>query len=70
LQESRQREENTLKTWIMSEEERQQYIQKNPPKPMNKRVADYKWRGQKAAEASKKERDKKRQGMGAKKCQT
>jgi peptide methionine sulfoxide reductase MsrA len=52
---------NTLKTWIMSEEERQQYIKKNPPKPTNKRVADYKWRGQAAADASKKERDKKRQ---------
>jgi hypothetical protein len=52
---------NILKTWTMSEEERQEYIKKNPPKPTNKRVADYKWRGQAAADASKKERDKKRQ---------
>jgi peptide methionine sulfoxide reductase MsrA len=52
---------STLKTWVMSEEERQQYIKKNPPKPINKRVVDYKWRGQAGAEASKRERDKKRQ---------
>jgi hypothetical protein len=52
---------STLKTWTMSEEERQEHIKKNPPKPTNKRVVDYKWRGQAAASASKKERDKKRQ---------
>jgi hypothetical protein len=46
--------------WKMSEEERLAYIKKNPIKPVNKEVADYKWRGQAGAEASKKERDKKR----------
>jgi hypothetical protein len=49
-----------LKTWTMSEQERQEYIKKNPPKPTNKRVADYKWRGQAGADASKRERDRKR----------
>jgi hypothetical protein len=43
-------------TWVMSEEERLAYIKKNPIKPVNKEVADFKWRGQKAAEASKEAR--------------
>jgi hypothetical protein len=40
----------------LTEEERLAYIKKNPIKPVNKTVADYKWRGQKAAEASVKAR--------------
>lgn len=43
----------------LTEEERLAYIQRNPIKPMNKHIADYKWRGQKAAEASRKARDEK-----------
>jgi hypothetical protein len=43
-------------TYTLSEEERQSYIKKNPIKPVNKTVADYKWRSQKAADASKEAR--------------
>jgi hypothetical protein len=46
--------------YTLSEEERIAYIKKNPVKPVNKRIADYKWRGQKAAEASKKVREEKK----------
>jgi hypothetical protein len=50
--------------WQMTEEERLAYIERYPIKPFKKEtefVPDFKWRGQAAAEASKRERDKNRQ---------
>ena len=44
-------------TYQLTEEERQAYIKKNPIKPVNKVAVNFKWRGQKAAEASKKARE-------------
>jgi hypothetical protein len=49
--------------YTLSEEERIAYIKKNPVKPVNKTVADYKWRSQKAADASKKAREAKSYGI-------
>jgi hypothetical protein len=54
---------NKVTFWQMTEEERLAYIEKHPIIPFKKEtefVPDYKWRGQAAADASKKERDKKR----------